>query len=381
LEQVVFPLIPHLATNQWAGARVATDKLAPVQERVRLCTENKMLFMKNHYGLENFRSHKQRKAVLAKLDLLPYVTNRNGKVSLDKKKVKELKDRHPYFKDHLQMSHFEATQSSIEKIFDLVDDEGFIHPKFHQLQAKTGRITTTRPSPFDKLLRPIVVPSRPGYGIFEMDVGQAEVWLIACMSGDLALQRACDSYDVYLKLGLDIVPSRFDAGDAKLIMEGPTTPEKKLVLERLKNIKYHELRSKLLKPLILAILYGQTPQTVAKNTKQKLSFIQTMFKQLENAYPDLFQFIQENIKYGSQRGYIELRGGFRIHVSGADNEVNRHRNNPIQGMCAILFNRALLYAYEAAPRFEARILFPLYDAIVVEARGHQYASVSYDTSL
>jgi DNA polymerase I len=367
LEQVTFPLIPHLAQCQWNGACVAVSKLNAVHARVRDHAKNKREYMKSQYGLENFRSHTQRKKVLISLDIAYLATGRSGKLSLSKSKVKELVGHHDYFKDHLQMSHFESTQSSIEKILDLIDDNGFIHPRFHQLQAKTGRITTTRPSPFDKLLRPIVVPSRQGFGIFEMDVGQAEVWLIACMADDKALQRACESYDIYLRLGVEIVRSQFDAEDADLISAGGESEVERHRLKYLKNEKYARLRSKLLKPLILAILYGQTARTVAKKTEHRLSFIHDIFSKLEMAYPDLFRYIEQNIKYGSARGYIELRGGFRIHVSGADNEVNRLRNNPVQGMCAVLFNRALFHAFEAAPRFGARILFPLYDAIVVEA--------------
>jgi DNA polymerase I-like protein with 3'-5' exonuclease and polymerase domains len=171
---------------------------------------------------------------------------------------------------------------------------------------------------------------------------------------------------------VDIVRAQFSDEDAELIKRGPKNQIEKEKLEHFKNYKYRDLRSKLLKALVLAIIYGQTPKSVAKKTKQKISFINAIFEQLEITYPDLFRFINANVKYGSQRGYIELRGGFRIHVSGADNEINRHRNNPIQGMCAVLFNRALLYAYEAIPRFGARILFPLYDAIVVEAPLSQF---------
>ncbi len=323
--------------------------------------------MKDHYGLSKFKSTPQRKRVLANLDLLRYVTDRNGKVSLKKERVKELRQTHKYFDDHYSMSNLESMQSSIERLLNLVDDDGFIHPRFHQLQAKTGRITTTRPSPFDKSMRPIVVPSHEGFGIFEMDVGQAEVWLIACMSGDEGLQRACESYDVYLRLGIEIVSGQFSAEDAELIRRGANSATEESLLKDFKENKYRTLRNYLLKPLVLAILYGQTPRTVAKKTGQKRSYIDDIFRRLRESYPSLFQFIDRNIKYGSTRGYIELRGGFRIHVAGSENEINRLRNNPIQGMCAILFNQALLQAYQAAARHNAAILFPLYDAIVCEA--------------
>lgn len=366
LEQVVFPLIPHLAKSQWDGMRVATAKLQPVYERTVSCKTKKNQFMRDHYGIENFNSNPQKRKAVENLGLIHLVTERGGGVSLNKEKIKSLAPYHQYFKDHAEMSHLVSTQSSIEKIQDLTDEGGFLHPRFHQLQAKTGRITTTRPSPFDKKLRPIIVPSKPGYGIFEIDVGQAEVWLIACMSGDLALQRACNNFDIYLRLGAELVPAHFDRDDLELILAGPKTDDDLKQLKLMKEEKYKNLRQNLLKALILAILYGQTPRTVARKTKQQLSFIHSMFAKLRVAYPDLFKFIDKNIKYGSARGYIELSGGFRIHVSGSENEINRLRNNPIQGMCAVLFNRALLQTYEAVGRYRGRVLLPLYDAVVVE---------------
>jgi len=58
------------------------------------------------------------------------------------------------------------------------------------------------------------------------------------MSGDRALQLACESYDVYLRLGVDIVRAQFSDEDAELIKRGPKNQIEKEKLEHFKNYKH-----------------------------------------------------------------------------------------------------------------------------------------------
>ncbi len=360
LERGTFPLIPHLADSQWHGLKIDVPPVSAAREAIKRCLDREVTDLKNKYRFKNHRSHKERISCLKRLGLLGVVQVRGrGKISLNRKMLKKLCKLHPFFKELLKISSTNSLLGQVDRLIQYLDSNGYIHPQLNLLGAKTTRITTTRPSPFDKRLRPAVVPSTTGRGLFELDVSVAEVILIALMSGDQNFQRLCMNGDVYLKLGAEIAPNKFESADLEAIKNGSAD------FENLKT-KYKLIRDGLLKPVVLALMYGRTAKSISDELEWPVSSVQKVFADLKRKYPKLFDFIEKQIWYGGKRGFVRLPYGLRIHVEKKERWENRFRNNPIQGMCSVLFNIALLNCYEVAHRLGAKIILPLYDAMLVD---------------
>ena len=366
LTQVANPLIPFLARSQFDGARLDRAGLEALLSRAEVASQYQFAQLNSNYGLTKFKSHKERKNIVLDLGLTRTVSKR-GKISLDKKTLKQVKHRHPFLDNLFQAGAIDSTHNSIERLLALTNDTGFIHPMFSQVGAKTGRVTTSRPSPFDKRLRQYVITSDPNTReMFSLDVSGAEVWLLAVASGDNDLLRLCALGDVHLALGSDLVPTYFEPDDLKLIQSNQCTAEQIKALKK----KYSSLRDTFIKPILFSVFYGRTVGALSRETGYKKSHIEYMLRKMGKRFPRLFAFIDEQIRIGRRRGYLQLRNGLRIHVSGSYNEQNRCRNNPIQALCSICFNEALLECYRIAQRFDGRIPFILYDGLVAEcAKG------------
>ncbi len=75
----------------------------------------------------------------------------------------------------------------------------------------------------------------------------------------------------------------------------------------------------------MSIVYGRSVESAARATGEMIEEIQGVFRRVEVCYPDLFRYLEENIKSGLSRGYVQLRG-MRLYVlneAGASRKLFR----------------------------------------------------------
>lgn len=191
--RTLIPASEYLTSIETNGMRVDTDRVLLNKERLEKEAETYAVVV-NEYAKEltgveiNLNSTQQLASLF--FDHLKFKPVDARSTSVD---VLEKLPRHPVVINMQKYRKVHKSNSTyVKPVFDLIDDDYRIHQTYLLHGTETGRLACRDPNlqniPRDPMLRGQFVPD-PGYVYVEVDLNQAELRSLACLSGDPELIR------------------------------------------------------------------------------------------------------------------------------------------------------------------------------------------------
>ncbi len=269
---------------------------------------------------------------------------------------------HPAIKMLLTYREHEKTLSAFgEKFLQLINPvTGRIHPDFSQHGADTGRFSCSNPNvqqiPTSSDFRSCFVAA-PGYKLITCDYSQAELRILAELSGDPAFIEAFIS-------GGDL-----HTLTASQMFQVPLEQVDKSMRGKAKAINF-------------GLAYGRGSGSLAITLGVDVEEAKRLIEQYFKAYSGIQRWLDAAARSALRKGYSETpigRKRFFAKPDPASPTYNSDRaaierqgkNAPIQGANADMTKTALIFLKRALKGFDARVVNTVHDEIVVEAREDQ----------
>lgn len=199
---------------------------------------------------------------------------------------------------------------------------GKIHAEYHQLGARTGRFSSSnpnmqnvpRPAKGEPNLRHIFRSDTDDYVIIRADYSQQEPRVMAQLSGDPDMIKACNGTDVYIEFGK--------------VAYGET-------------IDKHDPRRHIMKTFVLATGYGAGADKLAAASglsKQEAIKIRNLIR---DKFPVMAQFGDKMYRQAVQYKFVSTMLGRRRWMDG-NISFTEAVNSPVQGTAADMFKLAMV---------------------------------------
>lgn len=204
----------------------------------------------------------------------------------------------------------------------------------------------------------------PGYVLIDADFVQAELFVIAHLSGDDALLEVL--YDKTRDLHSEMAINAFH------LTCGPKEVK-----------KLHPNLRIAAKAVVYGILYGRSAAAIARQLQaegiqitvdEAQSIVDTLFR----LFPRVYEYIQRCKAAVYNQGYLETAWGFRRYFfptgdRGLDAALEREAvNHPIQGTVAGCLDLAVAnfrqYKRHVEPDLDFQVVLPVHDAVLIYAR-------------
>ncbi|MDP8260541.1 MAG: DNA polymerase I [Candidatus Gygaella obscura] len=308
----------------------------------------------------NINSPKQLRVILFDKFKLPVVKKTKTGPSTDEEVLKVLSSKHELpvlLLEYRQINKLKSTY--VDVLPELVDKKNKIHCNFKQFGTGTGRLSCENPNlqnipvrtAAGKEIRRAFICSRKDNVLISSDYSQIELRILAHLSKDKNLVKA-------FKKGEDI--HRFTAG---LVFD----VEEKDVDNQMRNVA---------KRVNFGIIYGMSAFGLAKDlsitNQEAQNFIDTYFLR----YPKVKEYIQGQIKFAENNGYVETVLGRKRFLPFIKSKVNAQKqfayrqaiNTPVQGSAAELMKLAMINIHELfmKNRLSAKIILQVHDELIFE---------------
>lgn len=251
--------------------------------------------------------------------------------------------------------------NSYFKNFLAFHHDGILHTSFKTMQARTGRMSSTRPamqtiSKGDTMLRDAFL-AHEGEVLLSCDYSQVELRLMCHFSGDPALAEAFRTADA--------TNGDFFVEMGKAIYKDP-------------NFSKKDPRRGLIKNFTYSFLYGAGISKMAITAKVPESEIREFVKILQETYPGISEMQKKVIALGEQRereegqGYVMTPFGRRIPCDKG--QARTLVNYLIQGHAAEILKRSLVRMDAAG--LSQYLLLPIHDEVIASVPPDQYDEIS-----
>lgn len=198
-----------------------------------------------------------------------------------------------------------------------------VHPNFHQMGARTGRFSCTDPN-----MQQVPKPSGDGpnmrrlwraddddHVIIRADYSQQEPRIMAHMSGDPAMIRACNTEDVYLEFAYEMYGRRVDK----------KAPERQYA-----------------KTFVLAVGYGAGSLKLHKASGLPQDECERIKRLIQGKFPVMADYGNKQFAFLQTYGYVTTALGRKRYVDEKGKRIYTEAvNTPIQGTGADMFKLAL----------------------------------------
>jgi DNA polymerase I-like protein with 3'-5' exonuclease and polymerase domains len=226
-----------------------------------------------------------------------------------------------------------------------VDADGRLRCSVLPLAQRTGRNSTVTPNlmGIPAELRPLLLPD-VGCKLIHFDFAQQEPGIAGHLSGDEALLRDFAGGDVYRSLGLRMG----------------------LLSDDMSQEEVRNLRNRVLKQLMLSIIYGKGATGIARDIPCSLHEAKLHLHHFASTYPRLVDWLRHYVAVGLERGWAEnvigYRAAFDVTNPGSRGHIARScQNFPIQASAAACFQLTGLHLAD----FGADLRLPLHDAYLI----------------
>lgn len=220
--------------------------------------------------------------------------------------------------------------NSYFKNFIEMSNNGFVHPSFRTLGARTGRMSVTTPAlqtipSKDALVRSAFIPSAEDESIISCDYSQVELRLMAHFSGDEALQQAF--------IDADLTGEDFFTNLGKQIYNDP-------------NFSKKDYRRKLVKSTMYGLIYGAGTRKMAETAGIPEEEMAAVVNAVHATFPGIKRFMKEIERLGNQRerdegnGYVVTGTGRKIPADKG--RVYSLLNYILQGTAAEVMKKAII---------------------------------------
>ena len=359
--EIEFPLAQVLADMTRTG--VLVDKDGIEQFGVKLRTELEQVLTRIHMetGSASFNpnSPKQLGEMLFDTMGLPHGKKTQRGWSTDAETLEALRD-YPLVEDILQYRAYQKLNSTyVEGLLKVIAEDGRIHTRFNQTEARTGRLSSDNPNlqnipirtELGSQLRAYFV-ARPGCVLVDADYSQIELRILAHVTGDEHMQQA-------FLTGEDI--HRSTAAKIYGLPLEQVTPR---------------LRSSA-KAINFGIMYGKGAYSLSKDIGVSVKEADAFLKNYLATFPKVSGYMDKTISDARSCGYVSTLFGRRRSLPElASNNHNIRasgermaRNTPIQGTAADVIKLAMVRVWRRLrdEKMESRLILTVHDELIVEA--------------
>lgn len=358
---IEFPLAQVLADMTRTGILVDREGIEAFGVQLRQELDQVLTRIEMEAGTSDFNpnSPKQLGTLLFDTMGLPHGKKTKNGWSTDAETLEKLRDI-PLVEDILQYRACQKLNSTyVEGLLKVIGEDGRIHTRFNQTEARTGRLSSDNPNlqnipirtEMGSKLRAYFV-AKPGCVLVDADYSQIELRILAHVTGDAHMQEAFLS-------GADI--HRSTAAKIYNIRPEDVTPR---------------LRSSA-KAINFGIMYGKGAYSLSKDigvsVKEAEAFLQTYLA----TFPNIDGYMEKTIADARQCGYVSTLFGRRRALPELNS--NNHnirasgermaRNTPIQGTAADVIKLAMARVWRRLrnEKMESRLILTVHDELIVEA--------------
>lgn len=363
--QILNGLLPFFISMKDQGVKIdrvlLQELLLSHQEEVSSTKE-----VLEHSGQINWNSHQQVARYL--LDSgVPLVEKTDaGNYSVKETVLTELAKTYPIASQILSLrekvKELEFLTSYYQKT---TNDEPFLHPRLKPTGTKTGRLSCEDPNVQQvKRTGPIktIFKSRFENGYVGLvDLSQAELRVIAMLSGDSKFAEALLSEDVHVEM-------------ASISFEIPKD-------------QVDATRRKKSKAITFGLIYGGSTQGLANRAMLSEDAVEHVLRRISENFPDLWKYIEKTKRLGIRNQEIFTLFGKRrslrslILISGEKDAARKAINTPVQGTASeitlflmLKISKALYDHYK-----ESMVIFGVHDSILLDIHPDEVDDVAFYT--
>ena len=359
--EIEFPLAQVLADMTRTGVLVDKDGIEQFGVKLREELEQVLTRIHMETGSATFNpnSPKQLGEMLFDTMGLPHGKKTQRGWSTDAETLEALRD-YPLVEDILQYRAYQKLNSTyVEGLLKVIAEDGRIHTRFNQTEARTGRLSSDNPNlqnipirtELGSQLRAYFV-ARPGCVLVDADYSQIELRILAHVTGDEHMQQA-------FLTGEDIHRST-----AAKIYDLPLEQ----VTPRLRSSA---------KAINFGIMYGKGAYSLSKDIGVSVKEADAFLKNYLATFPKVSGYMDKTISDARNCGYVSTLFGRRRSLPElASNNHNIRasgermaRNTPIQGTAADVIKLAMVRVWRRLrdEKMESRLILTVHDELIVEA--------------
>jgi DNA polymerase-1 len=368
MKQLELPLIGVLASMEFTGIKIDTDRLEQLRSQFAGQLETIRRQIMEIAGEEfNPDSPKQLGFLLFEKLQLRVVKKTKTGPSTDAEVLEELASEHPLpakIVEYRQLAKLLSTY--VEALPRLVSPvTGRVHTSFRQDTAATGRLSSVEPNlqnipirtPEGRSIRSAFVAGHPGWRLLAADYSQIELRVLAHCCGDPNL---CDAFEKDLDIHTSVAAQ----------VHGVPLAEVTSAMRRSA------------KAVSFGILYGQSPFGLAKglgiSRTEASDFIDEYFAR----YPKVREFIASTLIDCRTRGFVATMSGRKRYLKGIrdfatlDEQKKKQLLEPermavntvIQGSAADMIKMAMISIAKRLRQnpLPANMLLQIHDELVFE---------------
>ena len=358
---IEFPLAQVLADMTRTG--ILVDKGGIEEFGVRMRTELAQVLgrIQMETGSTSFNpnSPKQLGEMLFDTLGLPHGKKTQRGWSTDAETLEALRD-YPLVEDILQYRAYQKLNSTyVEGLLKVIGEDGRIHTRFNQTEARTGRLSSDNPNlqnipirtELGSQLRAYFI-AKPGCVLVDADYSQIELRILAHITGDEHMQQAFRSgEDIHRSTAAKIYNLPLEA----------VTPR---------------IRSSA-KAINFGIMYGKGAYSLSKDIGVSVREADAFLKNYLATFPKVSGYMDKTISDARNCGYVSTLFGRRRSLPElASNNHNIRasgermaRNTPIQGTAADVIKLAMVRVWRRLrdEKMESRLILTVHDELIVEA--------------
>ena len=358
---IEFPLAQVLADMTRIGILVDREGIEKFGVKMRAELEDVLTRIHMETGSASFNpnSPKQLGEMLFDIMGLPHGKKTQRGWSTDAETLESLRD-YPLVEDILQYRAYQKLNSTyVEGLLKVIAEDGRIHTRFNQTEARTGRLSSDNPNlqnipirtELGSQLRAYFV-ARPGCVLVDADYSQIELRILAHVTGDEHMQQA-------FLTGEDI--HRSTAAKIYNLPLEQVTPR---------------LRSSA-KAINFGIMYGKGAYSLSKDIGVSVKEADAFLKNYLATFPKVSGYMDKTISDARACGYVSTLFGRRRSLPELTS--NNHnirasgermaRNTPIQGTAADVIKLAMVRVWRRLrdEKMESRLILTVHDELIVEA--------------
>lgn len=368
-EQIELPLVMVLGLMEARGIRVDVELLRTIAKEFTEEAASLDKQIQKVAGHEfKVNSPQQLQTVLFDEMGLTAVKKIKSGYSTDASSLEAIQDEHKIVALILRYREVEKLRGTYgAPLIDAVQSDGRIHATFHQMVARTGRLSSDGPnlhnipvrSKEGRRLRYAFLPSE-GWELAVSDYNQIELRILAHLSQDSGLLAAFASHE---DVHRTIAASVFGCAPADVLAEQR---------EQAKAVSY-------------GLAYGMEAFGLSRRLGVPVSVAKEIMDKYFSGFPSLRAYMDQTIKDIRAKGYSRTEFG-RIRpfpdiatATGPQRQAAERQamNSGIQGLAADIFKSALvrLDRQLRAEDLQARLILQVHDEVVVEAPPEERSRV------
>lgn len=336
-EEIEMPLVEVLSTMECNGVKIDSENLRQISEQqAKDIKEIENQIYENAGKKFNIGSPKQLGDVLFD-DLkikAPSKKTKSGQYPTGEEVLQKIVNAHPVVPMILDWRGLSKLKSTyVDALPELINPiDGLVHTSYNQAVTATGRLSSANPNLQNipvrtdkgKEIRKAFVPRDGGHILLAADYSQIELRIITHLSGDPAMTEA-------FREGLDI-----HAATAAKVYNIDMKDVTKDMRRRAKAVNF-------------GIIYGMSAFGLAERLGIARAEASEIIKNYFREYAGIQEYINKNIEFAKQNGYVETMFGRRRYLRDINTSNNVMRqfaernaiNAPIQGSSADMIKIAM----------------------------------------